>query len=65
CVKTREQPMAHAEIGHRTATICHLLNLAMLTEREIAWDPLKEKITNAPELHRMLIPPMRTPWHFE
>ncbi|MDZ7371442.1 MAG: Gfo/Idh/MocA family oxidoreductase, partial [candidate division KSB1 bacterium] len=26
CVKTRRLPVAHAEIGHRTATICHLLN---------------------------------------
>ena len=62
-VKTRRQPVAHAEIGHRTASICHLLNLAMLTGKEIIWDPQKEKITNEPDLNRMLMPPMRSPWH--
>jgi hypothetical protein len=30
CVKTRGTPMASVEIGHRTATMCHLANIAML-----------------------------------
>lgn len=62
-VKTRNQPMASAEIGHRTATICHLLNIAMLTERKLTWDPKAECIINDPEAHRMLSRPMRSPWH--
>ena len=62
-VKTRRQPMAPAEVGHRTATICHLLNIAMLTERKLKWDPQREQIINDSEANRMLSRPMRSPWH--
>ncbi len=62
-VKTRRQPMAPAEVGHRTATICHLLNIAMLTEQKLQWDPQREQITNDSDANRMLARPMRSPWH--
>ena len=62
-VKTRQLPVAPAEVGHRTATICHLLNIAMLTEQKLKWDPASEKITNEPDLNKMLAKPMRSPWH--
>ncbi len=62
-VKTRQDPVAPAEVGHRTATICHLLNLAMLTGRRFQWDPVKEEIVGDPEANRWLIQPMRSPWH--
>ena len=62
CVITRNQPMARAETGHRTATICHLLNIAMLTEQKLQWDPKLEQITNSPEANKMVAPPMRSPW---
>jgi len=61
-VKTRRKPFASVEIGHRTATICHLVNIAMLTERKLNWDPKSEQITNDPEAIRMLSRPMRSPW---
>jgi len=62
-VKTRQQPMAPAEVGHRTATICHLVNIAMLTERKLKWDPQCEQIINDAEANRLLSRPMRSPWH--
>lgn len=62
-VRTRRQPMAPAEAGHRTATICHLVNIAMLTGRKLTWDPGKEQIIDDAEANRMLTPPMRSPWH--
>ena len=62
-VKTRNQPMASVEIGHRTATICHLLNIAMLTKSPIRWDPEKEEILNNPEAQRLLARSMRSPWY--
>ena len=62
CVRSRRQPVAHAEIGHRTATICHLNNIAMLTGRKLVWDPTAERITNDPEADTMLSRPMRPPW---
>jgi len=61
-VKSRRQPMAHAEIGHRTASICHLNNIAMLTGRKLKWDPAAEKIINDPGANDLLTPKMRPPW---
>ncbi|MCS7159050.1 MAG: Gfo/Idh/MocA family oxidoreductase [Gemmatales bacterium] len=60
-VKTRQQPIAPAEVGHRTATICHLNNLAMRLGRKIRWDPMTER-ANDPEVNKHLQPPMRPPW---
>jgi predicted dehydrogenase len=61
-VKTRRPPIAHEEIGHRTATICHLVNIALQTERTLTWDPVKEEITNDASANRMLYRPIRAPW---
>ena len=62
-VKSRRQPMAPAEVGHRTATICHLLNIAMQTGRKLKWDPQREQIIGDTEADSMLARPMRSPWH--
>jgi len=62
-VKTRRQPIAPAEVGHRTAAICHLVNIAMLTGSKLKWDPDMEQIVNNVDANRMLARPMRSPWH--
>jgi len=61
-VRNRGQVMAPPEAGHRTATLCHLANIAMLTGRKLAWDPVRERITNCPEADRLLARPAREPW---
>lgn len=63
CVKSRKDPFATAEIGHRTASICHLNNIAMITGKKLKWDPKKEQITNDAEANSLLTPKMRSPWH--
>jgi predicted dehydrogenase len=62
CVKSRQDPIAHAEIGHRTSTVCHLGNIAMRLQRKIQWDPTQEVIVGDEEAGRMLGRPMRAPW---
>jgi predicted dehydrogenase len=62
-VKSRTKPFAHAEVGCRTATCCHLANIAMLTGRPLQWDPVREEITNDAEANRMIQRPMRAPWN--
>ena len=49
-------------IGHRSATVCHLGNIAIRTGRKIAWDPAAETIVGDPEAAKMLSRPYRTPW---
>ncbi len=61
-VKARKDPIEPVEIGHRTATLCHLGNIAMLLKRKIRFDPEKEQIVGDDEANRMLRRPMRPPW---
>jgi len=62
CVRDRTDPIAHAEIGHRSASICHLGNIAMLTGRRLRWNPDTESFANDAEANRMLSRPTRSPW---
>ena len=62
-VRERVQPFATAEIGHRTASICHLVNIAMLLERKLKWDPDKEQVLGDSHANQMVAPSMREPWH--
>ena len=64
CVQTRETPFASAEIGHRTATICHLNNIAMMLGRPLAWDPVSETVVGDDEANALLMPQMRPPYTF-
>ncbi|MHC4357046.1 MAG: Gfo/Idh/MocA family protein, partial [Planctomycetota bacterium] len=48
--------------GHRSASICHLGNIAMLTGRKLRWDPAQEDFVNDAQANRMLSRPMRSPW---
>ena len=62
CIKSRQDPIAPVEIGHRTASACHLGNIAMLLKRKLRWDPAKEQFIGDEEANRMLTRPMRAPW---
>jgi predicted dehydrogenase len=62
CIRTRKQPICTAEIGHRTATICHLNGIAERLGRPIKWDPVKEEIIGDAEASRWMDRPRRTPY---
>lgn len=62
CIKTREKPICDVEIGHRSASVCHLGNIAMRIGRELNWDPDNETFVNDPAANRWLNKPMRKPW---
>ena len=62
CIKSRRDPIASAEIGHRSSTVCHLGNIAMLLGRKLKWDPEKERFTNDWAANRMVARSMRAPW---
>ena len=62
CIQSREKPICDVEIGHRSATVCHLGNIAARVGRAIAWDPVKETIPGDAEAAKMLSRPYRAPW---
>ncbi|MBM3853072.1 MAG: Gfo/Idh/MocA family oxidoreductase [Verrucomicrobia bacterium] len=65
CVKSRQEPMEPVEIGHRTASLCHLGNIAMQLHRKIRWDPKKEQIIGDAEAARLLARPLRAPYGYD
>jgi predicted dehydrogenase len=62
CIKSRKDPICNAEIGHRSSTVCHLGNIAMLLDRPLKWDPQAERFIGDDEANRMTWRPRRAPW---
>ncbi len=54
---------APVELGHRSATVCHLANIAMELKRPLRWDPEAEQFVGDPEANRLLSRACRQPWH--
>jgi predicted dehydrogenase len=54
CIKTREKPNADVEIGFRSITVCHLVNIARETGRKLHWDPDKEQFIGDPDANNYL-----------
>ena len=42
CIYNGNTPIGDIETGIRTATICHILNIARYLGRSLKWDPVKE-----------------------
>jgi predicted dehydrogenase len=61
-MRNRAKPVADVEIGHRTATVCNLGNLAYALKRPLHWDPIKEEFINDDEANKLRGREMRKPW---
>lgn len=64
CVRSRKKAICDAEIGHRSATMCHLAVTAIRLGRKVEWDPKKEKYKGDKEAEAMVKLPMRKPWDY-
>ena len=64
CMKTRRAEDLHApaEVGHRSATICHMANIAIELGRPLNWDPEKEVFISDGYANAMLNRPVRKGW---
>ncbi|MBL8826866.1 MAG: Gfo/Idh/MocA family oxidoreductase [Planctomycetaceae bacterium] len=62
CVKSRAKPAADVSIGHRSATVCHLGNIAVRSGKKIQWDPQSETIVGDTDAARWLTKEYRQPW---
>jgi len=62
CVKSRRQALTPCETAHRSATVGHLGQIAMLLEREIKFNPATEQILNDSVAEKMLGRTMRSRW---
>ena len=62
CIKTRQQPICNVDVGVRSVTPCHLVNISMRLRRKIAWDPVKEEIVGDDEANAWLSREQRPPY---
>ncbi len=62
CIRTRKQCICPAEVGHRSATVCHLGNIGYWLRRELKWDPVKELFVDDAEANKLLAKEGRQPW---
>jgi predicted dehydrogenase len=64
CVKSRSEPAAPVEVAHRSASVCHLGNIAIKLQTKLKWDPKAERFTGAgsDEANAMLTRPARDAW---
>jgi len=54
CIKSGERPNADVEIGHLSASLCHLGNIATRAGRMLHFDPAKEQITGDDEANKLV-----------
>jgi predicted dehydrogenase len=63
CVRSRETPVAPAELEHRSVTPCHLTNISIrLGGRKLQWDAVKEEIVADADANAMLKRIQREPY---
>jgi predicted dehydrogenase len=64
-VKSRGEPSAPVEVGHRSATVCHLGNISLRLKAQLNWDPQAERFVGqrGDEANTMIHRSGRSPWN--
>ncbi|MEK7996861.1 MAG: gfo/Idh/MocA family oxidoreductase, partial [Planctomycetota bacterium] len=62
CIRTRRKPSCDEEIGHRSASLGHLIIIAHTLQRSLKWDPVREEFLGDEAANRLLSRAMRSPW---
>ncbi len=52
-IKNRTRPVADVEIGHRSASVCNLANIAYRLNRELQWDPAAEAFASNAKANKL------------
>lgn len=59
CMRTRERTVAPLAVGHRSMTICHLINICRELGRRLQWDPVKEEFVGDEQANALRSRPRR------
>jgi predicted dehydrogenase len=63
-IKNRSRPVSDVEAGHRTASLCNIVNIAYTLERPLRWSPAHEEFIGDEAANSMLSRPFRGQWDF-
>jgi len=61
CVRSRKPTICPPEVGHRSATVCHLVNIGYRLRKPLHWDPVKEKFDDG-EANKLVSREPRAKW---
>lgn len=61
CVKSREETLEPAEVGHRVTSLCLLGHIGIQVGKKLAWDPDAERFTNSDEANAFIDKPIHSP----
>ena len=62
CIRTRRRPSTSEEIGHRSASLGHLVIIAHTLRRSLKWHPENEEFIGDDAANRLRTRAMREPW---
>jgi predicted dehydrogenase len=62
CIKSKKQCICPAEVGHRSATVCHLANIGYWLRKPLKWDPEQEKFVGDEAANKLLSREPRPMW---
>jgi predicted dehydrogenase len=62
CVRSRKEPICPPEVGHRSASVCHLGNIGYRLRRRLKWDPKAEQFINDDEANKLTSREPRAKW---
>ena len=65
-MRSRKDPICDVEVGHRSASVCHLGAISLRTGKSLQWDPAKEEFTgeHAAEANTHATREMRKPYDY-
>ncbi|GAB2794376.1 Gfo/Idh/MocA family oxidoreductase [Rhabdobacter roseus] len=61
-IRTRKPPICDVEVGHRTASVCNIGNIAYQLERSLRWNPGKEEFVDDKEATKLTGRSLRKEW---
>ena len=63
CMRSRKDPAAPVEVGHRSNSLCVITHIAMKLGHKLSWDSQNERFVNDSEANNLLSHPYRKPWN--
>jgi predicted dehydrogenase len=65
-IRSRKDPVCPVEVGHRSASVCHLGTIALRLRRSLSWDPDRELFVgdNATEANAFVARELRHPYDY-
>jgi len=61
-IRSRRNPVAPAEVGHRSCSACLVSHIAMKVDGKLHWDPLRERFIDNDRANAMVERPQRYPY---